>query len=290
MGDAMQEWIEILLRSFSLLVLVLFSARVIGKKNMANVTPFTFMSYIAIAVISALISTKVIKNIAFGFIALGVWVLLPVAIDYLSIKSKLIHDIVIGKGTVLIKNGKIMEENLLRARITGEELLRDLRSKNVFNLADVEFALMESNGEINVFMKSDKKPLTAHDIGKKVAPRSESQTVILDGTPLNEPLTSLGLNQGWLKTQLDKMGVSIDNVFIGQVDSSGDLYVDLFDDSINIPQPKVKEMLYANLEKCHADFMKYALETKNEEAKNMYQKNEQKLKELKEKLEPYLLR
>ena len=60
-----------------------------------------------------------------------------------------------GKGTVLIK-GKIMEENLLKARITGEELLRDLRTKNVFNLADVEFALMESNGEINVLMKSDK--------------------------------------------------------------------------------------------------------------------------------------
>ena len=286
----MQEWIEILLRTLSLFILVLFSARILGKKNMESVTPFTFMSYIVIAVISALISTKVIKNLAFGFIALGGWVILPIAIDYLSIKSKWIHDVVNGKGTVLIKNGKIMEENLLKARITGEELLRDLRTKNVFNLADVEFALMESNGEINVLMKSDKKPLTAYDIGKKVAPKSESQTVILDGTPLNGPLTSLGLNQNWLKTQLDKMGVSIDNVFIGQVDSSGDLYIDFFDDAINTPQPKVKEMLYANIEKCHADFMKYALETKNEDAKNMYQKNEQKLKELKEKLEPYLLK
>ncbi len=64
-----------------------------------------------------------------------------------------------------------MEENLLRARITGEELLRDLRSKNVFNLADVEFALMESNGEINVLMKSDKKPLTAYDIRQKSCPQ-----------------------------------------------------------------------------------------------------------------------
>lgn len=286
----MQEWIEILLRNLTLLVLVLFSARIMGKKNMASITPFTFMSYIVIAVISALISTKVMESIAFGFIALGVWVIVPILIDYLSIKSKWIHDIVNGKGTVLIKDGKIMEESLLKARTTGEELLRDLRSKNVFNLADVEFALMESNGEINVLMKNDKKPLTAYDVGKKVAPKSETQTVILDGTPLNGPLKSLGLNQNWLKTQLDSMGVSIDNVFIGQVDSSGDLYIDLFDDTIEVPQPKVKEMLYANIEKCHADFMKYALETQNEDAKNMYQKNEQKLKELKEKLESYLLR
>lgn len=86
------------------------------------------------------------------------------------------------------------------------------------------------------------------------------------------------------------MGISIDNVFIGQVDSSGDLYIDLFDDKIELPQPKIKEMLYANIEKCHADFMKYALETKNEDTKSMYKKNEWKLKKLKEKLENYLLR
>lgn len=196
----MQEWIAILLRALSLLILVLFSSRIIGKQNITRATPFTFMSYIVIAVISALISTKVIESLAFGFIALGVWVILPIIIDFLSIKSKWIHDIVNGKGTILIKNGKIMEENLLKARITGEELLRDLRSKNAFNIADVEFALMESNGEINVLVKGDKKPLTAYDLGKKVAPKSESQIVILDGTPLNGPLTSLGLNQNWLKT------------------------------------------------------------------------------------------
>ncbi len=74
---------------------------------MANVTPFTFMSYIVIAVISALISTKVIKNLAFGFIALGVWVLLPVAIDYLSIKSKWIHDVVMEKEQYLLKMVKL---------------------------------------------------------------------------------------------------------------------------------------------------------------------------------------
>ncbi|MDQ2086831.1 DUF421 domain-containing protein [Herbivorax sp. ANBcel31] len=286
----MQEWIEILLRASSLLILVLLSARIMGKKNMAKVTPFTFISYIVIAVISALISTKVIESLVFGFIALGIWVMLPIAIEYLSIKSKIVHDIVNGKGTILIKQGKIMEENLIKARFTGEELLRELRSKNAFNLADVEFALMEPNGEINVLMKADKKPVTAYDLGKKVAPKSESQTVILDGTALNGPLKSLGLNQSWLKTQLENMGVSIDNVFVGQVDSSGDLYIDLFDDSTQVPQPRVKEMVYANIEKCHADFMKYALETKDESAKKMYQKNEQKLKDLKEKLEPYLLR
>lgn len=286
----MQIWLQILIRSVFLFFSVLILIRLMGKKNIVRVTPFQFISYIIIAVITALLSVNMITNFAFGLISLGVWALLPIAMDYLSLKSKWIHDVVNGKETVLIKHGKIMEENLLDARITAEELLREIRSKKVFNLADVEFAVMENTGDVNVFNKSHKTPLSAYDLGIKVAPLAEPQTVILDGNILHEPLSSLGLNQEWLTIQLETTGVSIDNVFIGQIDSSGDLYLDLFDDSVQLPQPKVKEMVYANFEKSQADLMGFALETKNAAAKNMYGKNGEKLQQLMEKLKPYLLR
>lgn len=286
----MPNWINILLRSVSLIILVLLFTRIMGKRSISRLNPFRFVCYAVIAVISALISVNIITNLAFGFISLGVWVLLPIVLEFLSLKSKLIHDWVNGRETVLIKHGKIMEENLLQARLTGEELLRELRSKNAFNFADVEFAVMETTGDINVFLKSDKKPVTAHDLGQKTAPQTEPQTVILDGNALNEPLSSLGLNQHWLKTQLQNMGVSIDNVFLGQVDSSGDLYVDLYDDAVQVPQPKVKEMVYANLEKIQASLVTFALETQDKSARAMYSKNSDTLKQLLIKLEPYLLR
>jgi len=261
-----------------------------GKRNIVRTTPFRFVSYIIIAVITALMSVNIITNLAFGFIALGVWVLFPIALDYLSLKSKWIHDIVNGKETVLIKHGKIMEENLLQTRLTAEELLRELRVKNAFNLADVEFAVMEDTGDINVFMKSHKSPISSYDLGIKVAPQAEPQTVILDGNILNESLFSLGFNREWLGIQLETIGVSIDNVFIGQVDSSGDLYLDLFDDSVQLPQPKVKEMLYANFESSQANLMSFDLETNNEAAKKMYTEHAETLGQLMEKLKPYLLR
>jgi uncharacterized membrane protein YcaP (DUF421 family) len=227
--------------------------------------------------------------LAFGSITLAVWVLFTIGLDYLCLASKLIHDWVYGKETILIKNGKVMEENLNQVRFTGEELLRELRSKNVFNLMDVEFALMESTGEINILLKSENKPVTSHDLGKQVSPQSESQTVILDGNIIDEALTNRGLNRGWLNTQLESLGVSLDNVFIGQVDSSGDLYVDLFQDSIQIPKPQVKELIYANLEKTQADLISFALDTENPKAKDMYSKDAEKLKSIVKKLEPYLL-
>lgn len=286
----MQVWIQILLRSVSLFFLTLVLVRLMGKRNISRMTAFHFITYTVIAILAALLSAGIIINLGLGFIALGVWVLLPIAFDYLAIKSKQFHDLIYGKETVLIKHGKIMEESLIQARFTGEELLRELRSKNAFSLADVEFAVMETTGEVNVFLKSDKKPVTAHDLGQKVAPLTEPQTVVLDGNVLNESLASLGLNKEWLRIQLENMGVSLDNVFVGQVDSSGELYLDLYDDSVALPQPKIKEMVYANLEKSQADLMTFALETQDENAKAMYSKNAEKLKQLMEKLEPYLLR
>lgn len=286
----MQNWAIVLLRTIILFFLTLVILRIIGKVNLAKITPFKFVSYIVIAIIAASISLGLIANIAFGLMVLAVWVLLFFAIDYLSIKSKWIHDFINGRETILMKDGKVMEENLMEVRYTGEELLRELRSKNAFNLADVEFAVMESTGEVNVLLKSDKKPVTPHDLQRKVAPLSEPETVILDGNILDESLKNRGLTRQWLKAQLSGLGVSLDNVFIGQVDSSGDLFVDVFDDSVQITQPQVKELLYASISKVQADLLTFSLETDNVEGKRMYSNNANTIKRMMDKLEPYLLR
>ena len=282
------DWLQIIIRSLSLFILVWASVRILGKKNLSRVSPFSFIGYLVIAVAAALTSLNLIDIIT-GIIVIAIWVILPLILDLLSLKSKTFHQLVNGKETVLIKHGKIMEENLMTIRMTGEDVLAELRSKNIFNLADIEFAVMETNGEINAYLKSDKKPVTAHDLGKKVAPQAEPQTIVMDGNILDEPLASLGFNRQWLQTQLENMGVTLENVFIGQVDSSGDLYLDLFDDAIELPQPKVKEMLYASLEKSQADLSTFALETKERKAKALFSKNAEELDNLLNKLRPYLL-
>lgn len=286
----MPQALEILLRSLGLFLAVFVLIRIMGKRHPAKLTPFTFVVYAVVAVITALTALNVIENFIFGVIALGVWTLIPVGIDYLASRSKTVHDLVHGKETILIKQGKIMEENLLQVRLTAEELLRGLRQKDVFNVADVEFAVLETTGDVNVLVKSDKKPVTPHDLAWKVLPRGVGQTVVLDGNIINEGLTNMGLNQRWLGEQLEKTGVALENVFVAQVDSQGELYLDLFDDAVQIPQPKVRELLYAGLEKAQADLVKYALAVENEDAKHMYAANADKLKALLTKLEPFLLR
>jgi hypothetical protein len=149
---------------------------------------------------------------------------------------------------------------------------------------------MEATGDINVSLMADKKPVTPHDLGKNVSSKAEPQAVILDGNILNEGLVNAGLNKVWLTAQLETKGVQLENVFLGQVDSSGDLYVDLFDDMIQVPKTQIKEMLYASLQKTQADLVTFSLDTEDKAAKAMYSQDSEKLENILKKLEPYLLR
>lgn len=286
----MDNWINTLLRTLVMFFITFALVKSMGKTNLSKISSFKLVTYIVIGIISALISLNLTPNTIFPFISLVVWILLSIALDYLSIKSKLVHDIVYGKETVLVKEGKVMEENLLKVRYTGEELLRELRNKNAFNFADVEFAVMESTGDINILLKSDKKPITPHDLKMNVGNLSQPETIILDGTILDNGLANRGLDRTWLDVQLSNLEVSLENIFIGQIDSSGDLYVDLFDDLIQVPQPKVKELLYSNIEKVYSDLTSYSLETKDPVVKEMYAQNANRMKKILDALEPYLLR
>lgn len=286
----MNTWLILLFNSILLFFVALVLSRYMKKKTLSRATPFDFISYCVVAIIIALMSLNLLDNIYFGLITLAVWGVSPIILDFACMRSKWIYNLIHGKERVLIKRGKIMEDNLSKERMTGQEFLEALRSKKAFNLADVEFAIMETTGDINVSLKADKKPITPHDLGRKVASKAECITVILDGNILNEGLTNAGLNQRWLKDQLEIKGVDLQNVFVGQVDSSGDLYVDLFDDMIQVPKTQIKEMLYASLQKIQADLMSFSLETENKEAKDMYLKDAEKLKNIMKKLEPYLLR
>ncbi|MTI81039.1 MAG: DUF421 domain-containing protein [Firmicutes bacterium] len=285
----MPEWLNILLWSIGLFALTLLLVRLLGKKQASQLTLFDMETVIIVGVLVAGISVKLIPA-PLGLVALAVWTILPITLSFLSLKYKSVKDVVQGKESVLINHGKVMEDKLMEARLTSEDLLSRLRQKNVFQVADVEFAMLEPNGDVSVHLKKDKQPLDAKTMGVNVARHSVPQTVMMDGVVMDEPLTAMGLNRDWLHTELSKVGVDPENVFIGQVDSTGQLYLDLFDDAVQVPKPKAKELAYYTLKKCHADYETYALSTQNQKAKEMYAQSAFELKEIINELEPVLIK
>lgn len=267
----MPIWLEIILRSVGFLVLLILLTRGVGRKIAARMTYFDVVFAIVLGVIAASVSLNIVENVVFGLLALLTWGLVGIGLSYLSLKSKWVRDLIHGREAVVIKHGKIMEDQLKKMRYTPEDVLQQLRSKQIFNLADVEFAVMESTGEINAILKANQQPITPKHLGVQTSPEVGAQTVILDGNIMDEPLGTMGLSRGWLRTELEKIGVSPENVFIAQVDGMGDLYIDLFDDAIQTPKPTTRQLLYTTLEQARADLNAFSLDTDNQKAKQMYQ-------------------
>lgn len=118
----------------------------------------------------------------------------------------------------------------------------------------------------------------------KVASIKEPQTVVMDGAIFDEALSTIGRNRSWLHTELEKLGVTVENVFLGQINSYGELTVDLFDDKLKIPSPQQRPLILATLKKCQADLELFALGTESDEAKQMYASNSQKLQKAIDKI------
>lgn len=273
----MPEWLDVIVRSLTFVIFLFFVTKMLGKKQISQLSFFEYVTGITIGSIAAEVIMGLEQNMFLGFLAIVIVSILPFLGGIVSLKSKKFRDFTEGKGTIFIKDGKIMEENLKKERYTVDEMLELLRKKDVFQVSDVEYAILEATGELSVLLKKENQPLTAKDLNIKVASIKEPQTVIMDGKILDEPLSTIGYNRGWLKTELEKLGVTIENVFVGQVNSYGEVTVDVFDDKLQVPSPQERPLILATMKKCQADLELFALSTENKDAKKLYVKNSELL-------------
>ncbi|MEF2965125.1 DUF421 domain-containing protein [Paenibacillus sp. M1] len=286
----MPIWLEVIVRTLVSALILFVLTRLLGKRQISQLSFFEYITGITIGSITAYLSVDVDTHWYLGIISMGVWFLVSLGIEYLQLKSKKARDWIDSKATVLIKDGKIMEENLKKEKLTNDELLEQLRKKSIFQTAQVEFAVIEPDGEINALLKKEYQPLTLSALGVKAPPEPEPQTVIIDGNIMDEPLATLGFNRQWLHTELGKLGVSLDNVNLGQVDGLGQFYADLYDDNIQVPQPQVKATLLAQLKKCEADLEMYALSSEEPSAKQLYTSCSEELQKVIQNIKPVLAR
>lgn len=284
----MPDWIQIALRSLLTLSVLFVVVRILGKRQLSNLSYFDYISGIAIGTMAGFISFNTSVNWIYAFVAMMVWAGVVLGLSLLELKSKKLRGWLSGKGTVLIKDGKVMEDNLKKVRYSSDELLAQLRMRNAFSVADVEFAVLESSGEVSVLLKKEQQPITAKLLGMKIPTEHEPQTVIMDGKIMDEPLATAGRNRQWLHTELEQIGVSLHNVYLAQVNTYGELYVDLYDDKIQVQPPQPRPMLLATLKKCAADIELFHLSTDNPEAKALYKECMDKLNTMISDLKPYL--
>lgn len=285
----MNETSMILVRSILAFVILFIVARILGKKQISQLTFFDYVVGISIGTMAASLaidSSLKITNALIGFL---VFLIIPLLMALGSIKSFKLRGIFEGSPTVLIENGKVLEKNLMKVKFTFDDLMSQLREKNVFKLADVEIACLESNGKLSVMKKSESRPVTPKDLGLLMAPEHRPSLVIIDGSVIGKNLQKYGFTEEALLAEIKKQGAqNYDDVFLAQIDSNGNLYVDLYDDASPISQQKQAPLIAAQLRKIQTDIETIAMQTRDPQEQSNYYQQANELQNLITKINPNL--
>jgi uncharacterized membrane protein YcaP (DUF421 family) len=227
----MPEYAEVAIRAIFSFIVLFTLARLLGKKQISHLTFFDYVVGIVIGDMASQMAIDTSMKVVNALIGLVVYTLLSIFLAYGAIKSFKFRDLVESSPSILIKDGKIMERSLFTHKMTYDDLMNGLREKGAFMIDEVEMAILETNGQISVMKKPEYQSLTPKDIGLSMEKDHAPSLIIIDGTLLVKRLRSLGYTKDWLLSEIKKKGANnFEDVFLAQINSNGNVYVDLYDD------------------------------------------------------------
>ena len=213
-----------LIRSILLYIIVLIVMRVMGKREIGQLQPFELAISIMIADLASIPMADVGIPISNGIIPILGLLVMHLIISFMNIKSMKIRGVVCGKPSILIYRGKIDEKALKKERFTLIELQERLRGNNVFNLGDVEYAILETSGQITVIQKPNKRTTIPEDFN--IMPEYEGipYDLVVDGKIMYENLKQIGKNEIWLEKQVEKFKMKPEEALIVTYDGKGQIF------------------------------------------------------------------
>mgnify|MGYP004494918717 CR=1 FL=1 len=213
-----------LLRSIILYILVLFTMRLMGKREIGQLQPFELAIAIMIADLASIPMADTGVPIFNGIIPIIGLLIMQMIISYINMKSINIRRIISGKPTILIYRGKIDSKALKKEKITLNELQERLRQNGTFSIGDVEYAILETSGQLTVIQKPEKRMVIPEDLG--ITPEYEGlpYDLVLDGKIMSNNLKTLGKDYNWLKKQVEKFKMKPEEALIVTYDGKGQIF------------------------------------------------------------------
>ncbi|WP_430509653.1 DUF421 domain-containing protein [Gottfriedia solisilvae] len=230
---------EVILRTLSAFVLLTCIAHILGKQTISQMT---FHDYIASITLGSIVGNMTFNtSIHFSnFItALVIFSTIILIASLVSLKNRNARAIFNGEPTVVIQDGKILEKNLEKLKFTIDSLNQSLRRKDIFDIDEVEYALIEADGQLSVLKKPPYRYVTRKDLGIFTPPQSTFPIeLIMDGQIITKNFTQHHLTKSWIFTELKQRGLTLTDVFYCVQGTNGQLYFDLNKDQITSPIDK----------------------------------------------------
>ena len=211
-------------RAIILYILVLVVMRMMGKREIGQLQPFELAISIMIADLATIPMAETGVPITNGIIPMLGLLVMHLIISMLNIKSTKAREIICGKPSILIFRGKIDQKVLKRERFTINELEERLRDNNIFNIGDVEYAILETSGQVTVIPKPNKRPATPEDFNIEPKYEGISYDLVVDGKVMYKNLEKIGKNYTWLKKQTEKFGIKPEETLIVTIDGDNQFF------------------------------------------------------------------
>lgn len=214
----------IFIRSLIIYTVVLIVVRFMGKREIGQMQPFELVIAIMIADLAATPMAEIGIPILYGIIPIVGLLFMHIIISVLNIKSIRVREIICGKPRIIINKGRIDEKALIKENLTINELQERLRVNNVNNISEVEYAILETSGQISVVLKPSKRPITPENLNLFVQDVKMAYDLVIDGRIMDDNLNKLHKDRTWLKGELSNYKLIPENTLIFILNEDGTYY------------------------------------------------------------------
>lgn len=229
----MNEGLVVIVRGIISYFTLLIFARILGKEQISQLTFFDYILGITIGSIASEATVDLSSRAWPHWVGLATWTGLAYLMEYVTLKWRYVAKFFEGEPAIVIMNGKIMDNVMKKMRFRITDILELLRNQGIFDLNEVDYAILEPNGSLSVLKKPEYLPLTPKDMKIKVKPTGISAELIYDGKLIEENLRQKNKDKKWLMNQLNNQGINdVSEVFLATLNDADSLYIDKYDDQI----------------------------------------------------------
>ncbi len=221
-----KHMLNVIIKTVIIYFFAMFAVRLMGKRQVGELQPFELIIAVMIAEVASMPLASSGVPITYGIVPITMLLLLHNAIAFISMKSEKLRAIVSGKPSIIIHKGIINEKELKKLSYNFNDLFEQLRVKNVMSISDVHYAVLETNGELSIMLKPEKRGLQPEDMN--IAPPNPGfcYDIIIDGKLKQKNLEALGFNEEDLTTLLSKKNIwDIKSVLIATSDETGSVFI-----------------------------------------------------------------
>jgi len=213
------------IRSIILYLLLIVTIRLMGKRQIGEMEPSEFVVSMLLANLATIPMQDPALPLSAGLVPIITVLALELVLSWLSLRSIGFRKLLCGKPVILIENGTLLQNNLKEARVTLDELTELLREQGILALNTVQYAILETNGQVSTFLYAKDRPPTAEECGISVQDDLLPYTLISDGQILHRNLLAAGLDNRWLNDELARLNCTASDVLLLTADKAGHTYL-----------------------------------------------------------------